>query len=105
MRYQLTPIGRSAAPYIARELADGRFTIDAGAEGVRISWQLTGLRTDASARSHRLDVESPKHGDERGRFLEPELYGRTAARSLRGRAPKRLAARHRPSVRPLDPDI
>lgn len=104
VRYQLTPIGRSAAPFIARELADGRFTIDAGAEGVRISWQLTGLRTDVSARSRRLDVEAPKRGDERGRFLEPALYGRTAARSLRGRTPKRLAARHRPSARPLDPD-
>lgn len=108
VRYQLTPIGRSAAPFIARELADGRFTIDAGAEGVRISWQLTGLRADASARSRRLEVESPKRGDERGRYLEPELYGRTTARSigaLRGRSPGRRALRSRPAARPQDPDV
>jgi hypothetical protein len=95
VRYQVTAIGRAAAPFIARELAGGRFTIDAGVAGVRLSWQLTGVRDDASARRSALTVEAVKRPHERGRYVEPSLYGRPRSRGLR----------HRPSTgRPTRPE-
>jgi len=97
IRYQLTPIGRSASPFIARELDDGRFMIDAGAPGVRVSWQLTGERSDPSARRNQVEVEGRKRAGERGRYLEPTLYDQPAARGLRRRGPS-LRSAQRPRV-------
>jgi hypothetical protein len=91
-RYQLTPIGKAAGLHVARELDDGRFVIDAGAPGVRVSWQLTGERSDPSARRHRVDVEAPKVGASRGRYLEPGLYGQPRSSGLRRRGSAGRAA-------------
>lgn len=84
-RYQLTPIGKASGLHVARELSDGRFVIDAGVPGIRVSWQVTGERTDPSARRHRLDVEAPKEGASRGRYLEPGLFGQPRTSGLRRR--------------------
>lgn len=86
VRYQVTPIGRAAQPFIAKELADGRFTIDAGAAGVRLSWQLTGVRDDAAARRGAFQVEADKRPHEQGRYADPALYRRSSRRTLRPRA-------------------
>ncbi len=99
IRYQLTPIGRSAATFVARELDGGRFVIDAGAEGVRVSWQLTGERSDPSARRHVVEVEARKRAGERGRYLEPALYHQPAARGLRRRGPTVRSASRRHNTR------
>jgi hypothetical protein len=94
-RYQLTPIGKAAGLHVARELDGGRFVIDAGAPGVRVSWQLTGERSDPSARRHRVDVEAPKVGASRGRYLEPGLYGQPRSSGLRRRGAVHRAALRR----------
>lgn len=84
-RYQLTPIGKATSLHVVRELEGGRFVIEADAPGVRVSWQLTGERTDPSARRHRMDIEAPKVGASRGRYLEPKLFGKPRSRGLRRR--------------------
>lgn len=61
-RYQLTAIGASAPNlYIAREVSDNRFTIAGGAPGMKVSWQVTGIRKDALAEANRIRpvVEKP----------------------------------------------
>src|SRR5262249_24330063 len=76
LRYQLTPLGRSAPDlHVAAEVADGRFKIAGGAPGLRVSWLLTGVRRDAWARSNPLAVEEAKAAVDRGYFLHPEAYG------------------------------
>ncbi len=57
-RYTLTPIG-SAAPglYVSREVSGGSFGIAGGVPGMKVSWQVTGVRTDAYAEAHPLTVE------------------------------------------------
>lgn len=94
-RYQLTAIGRAAALHVARELGDGRFVIDAGAPGVRVSWQLTGERSDPSGRRHKVEVEARKEGASRGRYLEPGLYDQPRTSGLRRRGAAHARNRRR----------
>jgi hypothetical protein len=75
-RYQLTPIGDPAPNlYIAEEIVNNHFRIAGGKEGMKISWQVTGVRDDPYAQSHPMQVETEKHERERGKYLHPEAYG------------------------------
>ena len=74
-RYQLTCIGGFAPVYIADELANNQFKIGGGRAGMRISWQITGIRQDAWANAHRIPVEQEKEAKLKGFYLHPELYG------------------------------
>jgi hypothetical protein len=74
-RYQLTCIGGFAPVYIAEEIANNQFKIAGGKSGMKISWQVTGIRQDAWANAHRIPVEVEKSERERGYYIHPELYG------------------------------
>ena len=73
-RYQLTVIGQFAQAIVAREIHNNRFAIKTSRPGVKVSWQVTGVRHDAWADAHRIPVEEDK-GVERGHYLHPELFG------------------------------
>ena len=73
-RYQLTCIGGQALVYVAEELADNRFKIAGGTAGLKVSWQVTGIRQDPYAEKHRIQVEEDKPTDERGTYLHPDAY-------------------------------
>jgi len=75
-RYQLTAVG-AAAPnlHIAQEIAQHQFSIAGGAPGMKVSWQVTGVRHDAFARAHPMEVEARKSAKDRGHYLHPEAYG------------------------------
>jgi hypothetical protein len=90
-RYQLTSIG-AAAPglHVSREISRGRFRIAGGKPGMRVSWQVTGVRRDVWAEANPLVVEERKTGTERGCYLHPELHGHPEARVIeRARNPER----------------
>ncbi len=73
-RYQLTAIGAPGPNlYIAEEVANNRFRIAGGSPGMKISWQVTGIRQDAWAKAHPMAVEVEKSAVERGYYLHPEL--------------------------------
>jgi trimeric autotransporter adhesin len=75
-RYQLTAMGRpQPSLYIAREISGNRFRISGGKAGGRVSWQVTGIRHDAYADAHRIQVEEEKPVADRGKYLHPELFG------------------------------
>jgi hypothetical protein len=74
-RYQLTCIGGFAPVYIAEELANNQFKVGGGRAGMKVSWQITGIRQDAWSNAHRIPVEEEKNARERGFYLHPELYG------------------------------
>jgi hypothetical protein len=74
-RYQLTCLGQHAPVYIAQEIENNRFRIAGGHPGLRVSWQVTGVRQDPWARAHPFAVEQDKPEDERGFYMEPGLYG------------------------------
>jgi len=75
-RYQLTAVGAPAPGlYIAQEISGNRFRIAGGSPGLKVSWQVTGVRQDAYAKAHPLQVEVQKPQKERGYYIHPELYG------------------------------
>src|SRR6266851_4342394 len=82
-RYQLTPIG-SPGPnlYIAEEISNNRFKIAGGASTMKVSWQVTGIRQDAWAKAHPMQVEEEKSVEERGHYLHPELQGAPKEKSI-----------------------
>jgi hypothetical protein len=59
-RYQLTPLGQFAQAFVAEKIKDNRFVIRTDKPGVEVSWQVTGVRHDAFANSHRIQVEEAK---------------------------------------------
>ena len=73
-RYQLTCIGGFAPVYISQEIADNRFRIAGGKPGMKVSWQITGIRHDPYANIHRIQVEEEKPAGERGTYLHPDAY-------------------------------
>jgi len=79
-RYQLTAIGASAPDlYVAKEIQSNRFTIAGGKPGMKVSWQVTGIRHDPWAEQHRVQVEVEKSAQERGKYLYPAGYGQPEA--------------------------
>lgn len=81
-RYQLTPIG-SPGPnlHVAEEMLNNRFKIAGGVSGMKVSWQVTGIRHDPYANVHRIEVEEEKPEGERGRYLHPLVYAQVQASS------------------------
>jgi hypothetical protein len=58
VRYQLTAVG-AAAPdlHVADEVAGNRFRIAGGKPGMKVSWQVTAVRSDAIMREHPFAAE------------------------------------------------
>ncbi|HTT60856.1 MAG TPA: hypothetical protein VMG35_03415 [Bryobacteraceae bacterium] len=82
-RYQLTAIGAPGPNlYIASEISQNSFRIAGGKPGMRVSWQVTGIRQDAWANAHRIPLEEDKPEPERGFYLHPELYGAPEEKSI-----------------------
>ena len=81
-RYQLTVIGQFAQAIVAREIENNQFEISTSAPGVKVSWQVTGLRQDAYAKGHPLAVEQGKDARLRGFYLRPELYGAPSEKQI-----------------------
>ncbi|HEY9386382.1 MAG TPA: hypothetical protein VIP70_05035 [Nitrososphaeraceae archaeon] len=98
-RYQLTAIGAPGPNlHIAEEISDGvtnysnssssnnnnnsRFKVAGGTSGMKVSWQVTGIRKDPWANTHRIQVEEDKPDKERGYYIYPDLYGKAAENGI-----------------------
>jgi hypothetical protein len=104
-RYQLTPIGGPAPNlHVAQEVQNNRFKIAGGGQGLRVSWQVTGIRHDPYAKANPVIVEVDKSAEERGVYLHPEVYGRDYSRGLNYRNNQRAldAASESGSLRMTD---
>jgi len=75
-RYSLTAIGAPGPNlYVAEEVNSNHFKIAGGKPGAKVSWQITGVRHDAWADAHRIPLEVEKTGNEKGKYMHPELFG------------------------------
>jgi hypothetical protein len=81
-RYQLTVIGQFAQAVVAREIQNHAFAIRTNLPNVKVSWQVTGVRQDAYAKSHPMVVEQVKEAPLRGFYIHPELHGAPAERQI-----------------------
>jgi hypothetical protein len=75
-RYQLTVIGEFAQAIVSSKVSNNRFSIRTDKPEVEVSWQVTGIRKDAYAEAHRIEVEVTKSDVERGKYAHPELFGK-----------------------------
>ena len=103
-RYQLTVIGQFAQAIVASEITNGSFTIRTSKPGVKVSWMVTGIRQDAWANAHRIQVEVDKAPQDQGHYIHPELFGHEGEPNIsemhhpRRKAPGAPANEVRPSV-------
>jgi hypothetical protein len=106
-RYQLTAIGAPGPNlYIAEEIISDKMTtttidynssnssninsnsntssfkIAGGIPGIKVSWQVTGIRKDPWANANRIEVEEDKPSKERGYYLHPDLYGQPEEKTI-----------------------
>jgi len=73
-RYQLTVVGTFAQAIVADEIKGNHFKIKTNAPGVKVSWQITGIRSDAGIRKQPFKIEEEKPQAERGTYLAPEAF-------------------------------
>jgi hypothetical protein len=82
-RYQLTPIGASGRDlHIAHEIEGNRFEIAGGKAGMKVSWQVTGIRQDPYANAHRIPMGQDKPANEQGKYLHPTEWGQPASSGI-----------------------
>ena len=78
-RYQLTVIGQFAQAIVQDEIQANHFTIKTDKPGVKVSWQVTGIRQDPWANANRIPVEEAKPLNEQGTYLYPQGYNQPAS--------------------------
>ncbi|WP_319301494.1 hypothetical protein [Streptomyces scabiei] len=83
-RYQLTPIGSLAQVAVASEIKGNRFTVRTDQPGIKVSWQVTGVRQDAWAEAHRIRVEEDKPEGDRNHYLYPAEHGQPESAGIAG---------------------
>jgi hypothetical protein len=101
-RYQLTAIGAPGPNlYIPEEISEAttttnyssksssnknnnnsHFKIAGGTSGMKVSWQVTGIRKDPWANANRVQVEEEKPDKERGYYLHPDHYGQPEEKGI-----------------------
>ena len=82
-RYQLTAVGAPGPNlHVAQEIRDNRFEIAGGTQGMKVSWQVTGIRHDPYADANRIPVEETKPAAERGTYLHPQAYGQPDSKGV-----------------------
>jgi hypothetical protein len=75
-RYQLTVLGQFAQAIVSREIiADNTFAIRTDKPGVKVSWQVTGIRQDVYAKENPIVVEQAKPPGQQGMYLYPAGFG------------------------------
>lgn len=92
-RYQLTVVDGADSDLfvfakVAKEIQNNRFTIRTSQPNTKVSWLVTGVRNDAYAKAHPIEVEKTKDEKDRGKYLTPEVFGQ----------PKENGIGHRPEL-------
>ncbi len=80
--YTLTCIGGFAPVYVSQEIAGNMFQIAGGKPGMKVSWQVTGVRQDAFALAHPLQLEEDKPAVEQGLYQNPDAFGQPKERGI-----------------------
>jgi hypothetical protein len=82
-RYQLTCIGQFAQAIVLEEIQENQFVIQTDKPGVKVSWQVTGVRHDPYAVENRIPVEKLKSNQDQGRYIYPQGYNKPKEMSLK----------------------
>jgi hypothetical protein len=80
--YQLTVIGDFAQAIVSKEIKNNCFVIKTNKPNVKVSWMVTGIRNDPYAQQYRIVVEEEKTAEQKGKYLNPEVFGQPASKSM-----------------------
>lgn len=81
-RYQLTVIGQPAQAWVLEEIKENQFKIQTDKPNVKVSWQVTGVRQDPWAVQHPVIPEEEKLPQDKGKYLNPEVYGKPETQGI-----------------------
>ncbi len=81
-KYQLTTIGTFAQAIVKQEVSENKFVIQTSVPNVKVSWQVTGIRNDKYAQSHRVVAEVPKEPQFVGYYLHAAEWGKPETKSI-----------------------
>ena len=104
IRYQLTVLDESDQDEafiwakVVRKVHDHQFTIRTSRPAVEVSWQVSGIRHDAFADKHRIEVEVEKSPDQKGKYLYPEALDLPTDRPAAPPNPQTRATTRRPDA-------
>jgi hypothetical protein len=87
-RYLVTPIGSEAELYIAKEVTNNKFKIAGGKAGMKVSWEISGVRHNPGFEPTPVDQLKP--ADQRGLYYNPEAYGKSIEKSIFSNNPEIL---------------
>lgn len=76
-RYQFTCINEFAQAIVGEKIHNNQFTIRTDKPNVEVSWMVSGVRHDPLANKYRIQDVVTKPESEKGKYLVPELYGKT----------------------------
>ena len=86
-KYQLTVIGEFSQAIVGKEISQNQFTIRTDKPNIKVSWMVIGVRNDKFAQQHRIESEPEKAAKDKGKYLNPELYGQSRENAI-GALPK-----------------
>lgn len=58
------------------EVVNSQFIIQTNQPNTKVSWQITGVRNDSVMLAKPFVAESMKEGNEIGKYISPEVYGK-----------------------------
>ncbi|CAM3375018.1 hypothetical protein FLLO111716_07000 [Flavobacterium longum] len=82
--YHLTPIGAQASLFVKEEIQGNQFKIAGGQPNQKISWQVFAERNDLYIQNNPVKKmpEIDKKPEDKGLYLQPELYNQPESRSI-----------------------
>jgi len=91
-RYQLTVVDETDSPdfvlaKVVRKEAYNQFTIRTSKPNVEVSWQVKGVRNDPWMQKNGAPVRQQKSEANKGKYLQPELYGQPASAGIAYQSP------------------
>ena len=82
-KYQLTIMGREFAQALVYEkISNNEFIIKTDKPNIEVSWQVTGVRNDKYAQQNRIVPEVLKTGNQKGKYLNPEVFSISKEKQL-----------------------
>ena len=83
-KYQLTIVDETqfAMARVSKKVANNTFEIMTSVPNIEVSWQVTAVRSDKTALKFAWPAEMNKPANERGKYLEPELYNQTPDKAI-----------------------
>lgn len=84
-RYQLTVVDSSedfVLAKVAREIESNKFLIRTSHPRTKVSWRVEATRNDLWTRAHGFRAEQSKEDGLKGKYLHPELYGKSSEQGL-----------------------